>query len=95
MTDLEGVIEECRLMAVARYIFSQDMSDNKKPQSGFVPIYFRIAGWGMLAIGIACLALYGFDFFTKTFSLPQTVFLFGIFMILAGFYLLFVVPREK
>jgi hypothetical protein len=70
------------------------MNDKEEPRTGFIPIRFRIAGWGMLGLGFASLAVYGFLYFWGAAPLPRTVFLFGIFATLTGFYLLFVVPRR-
>jgi hypothetical protein len=71
-----------------------DMRDEQGSDSGFVPIRFRIAGWGMLALGLISLAVYvAVHFFGET-PLPRTLMLFGIFAILTGFYLRFVIPRR-
>ena len=71
-----------------------DPKDKQDTGSGFVPIRFRIAGWGMLVLGVISLAVYWLTYFFKDVPLPRTLFLFGMFALLTGFYLLYVVSRR-
>lgn len=63
-------------------------------QPGFVPIPFYVVGRILLTIGILGCALYGVSAIGNWISLPLIVLLFSLALILVGFYLIFVVPRE-
>lgn len=63
--------------------------------SGFVAINFQLAGKILLVLGTVGLVAVGVSKLTGWFTLPSVVVIFGLVMILASLYLIYVVPGTK
>ena len=62
--------------------------------SGFVPIRFRVAGRILITLGGAVLAAFLISKLTTWFPLASIFGLVGLFLILIGLYLIYIVPPE-
>lgn len=62
--------------------------------SGFVPIRFVLAGRILITLGGAVLAVFLVSKLTSWFPLSSTFGLIGLFLVLIGLYLVYLVPKE-
>lgn len=66
----------------------------KNYSSGLVPIDFKLAGKIILPLGTVLTILGLSDLFLDLSTLPITVLVIGVGFIIAGIYLLVVLPKE-
>ncbi len=67
---------------------------SKKHMSGFVPVPYKSVGKILLPVSLIMIVVGGFDYLAGWNLIPLSVFLFGFGLLIAGLYLVFVVPKE-
>lgn len=60
----------------------------------FVPINFNQAGKALLVLGLFCIILKLFSFYTSWLIVPYKLIYIGIALVVLSLYLVFVVPKE-
>jgi hypothetical protein len=63
-------------------------------QPGFVPIRFALAGRILITLGVAVVTAFLISKLTAWFPLAWVFGLVGLFLILIGLYLVYIVPKE-
>ena len=67
----------------------------KKYLIGFLPVNYRDSGFVLSAVGLVCIFLRLFAYFTDIVEISNRILYLGIGFIAVGLYLIFVVPSEQ
>ena len=71
-----------------------DLTNSKKPSSGFVPIPFKLLGNILFPISIIMVVMGGLDYLAGWDIIPRAVLFVGLGLLILSSYLRYVVPKE-